>query len=100
MQRELRRPDIRTLQALQQHIASEKENGGDGINLDLSGKRFVMLPLPRKVRFKGEGWTVDCPTEFKVGTNSQTYVSGDQEAFEMDMMLLKMHLNVANNSGF
>jgi hypothetical protein len=101
MQRELQRADIRTLQALQQEINRQKEaDEGDGIRIELSGKKFVMMPLHRKVRFKGETWAVDCPTEYKAGSASRTYVSGEQGDFEIDMMLLKFHLNVADNSGF
>jgi hypothetical protein len=98
--RELKRPDVRTLKALQAAIVAAKEGGGDGAQIEMSGKRFTMLPMNQKVRFKGEGWSCDCPVKYEPGTATRAYVMGDCEAFEIDMMLLKLSLNVAENSGF
>jgi hypothetical protein len=95
LHRELTRADARTLAALQKAITNAVENGdSDGRNLEVGGKNFNMLPLHQKVRFKGADWQVDCPTKFEAG-KTHSFVTGNQESFELDLMLLKMYLNIA-----
>ncbi|RYD60179.1 MAG: hypothetical protein EOP83_19995 [Verrucomicrobiaceae bacterium] len=101
MPRELKRPDVRTLKALQAAIKAAKDSEeGDGISIEMSGKRFSMLPMNQHVRFKGEEWSCDCPVKYTPGQATRSYISGDPDAFDIDMMLLKLSLNVAENSGF
>ncbi|RYD62546.1 MAG: hypothetical protein EOP83_14340 [Verrucomicrobiaceae bacterium] len=89
MQRELRLADLRTLQKL---VTAVNKEGIDG-TLDCSGVIFRVLPAHRAVIIIAPEWRAKCPTKYEIGEVIGEMVTGDNDAFERDMMMLKMQLH-------
>lgn len=89
MQRELRLADLKTLAKLVKAVNAEGKDG----RLECSGVEFRLLPANRAVIIIAPEWRVKCPTKYEIGDNINEHVVGDNDAFERDMMMLKMQLH-------
>jgi hypothetical protein len=83
-----------TMSRLVEAVLSE----GNGSSIEMCGRTFSVLPGPGETTIiQGKGWTVRCPNEVKRGHRSGATVSGDIDAFGIDMVVLKLMLHTGDN---